>query len=168
MVRSTKWIKGTKPQHPITAVASRSLREQLQAVWHYAPLAAKKWEKDIKHVHQLRVATRRAQAALHLFSDLLPQRETRRMNRQLRDLRKAAGKARDLDVLAERLRTIAAEKEGSHLGPVVEQVLARRRKAQKQLVASYKNAKRKGFKKRSRANLEGGSLATRRTRTIFR
>ncbi len=59
MVRLTKWTKDTKPQHPITAVASRSLREQLQAVWHYAPLAAKRWEEDIKHLHQLRVSTRR-------------------------------------------------------------------------------------------------------------
>ena len=151
MVRSSKWIKGTKPQHSITRVASRSLRERFKAVWHYAPLAATKWEEDIEHVHQLRVATRRARAALHLFSDLLPQRQTRWMKRRLRELRTAAGNARDLDVLALRLQCIAEEKEGRHVRPVLEHVVALRRKAQKPLAASYKKAKSKGFKQRSRA-----------------
>lgn len=151
MVRSNKWIKGTTPQQPITTVARRALRERLKAVRYYAPLAAKRWEEDIEHVHQIRVATRRARAALHIFAHLLPQREARWMKRRLRELRGAAGKARDLDVLAARLQSITEETKGSHLGPVVEQVLARRRKAQKPLVTTYKNAERKGFKQRSRA-----------------
>lgn len=151
MVRSSKWIKGTKRQQPITAVASRLLRKRLKVVWYYAPLATKRWDEDNEYVHQLRVATRRARAALHIFADLLPQRKARWLKRRLRELRTTAGKARDLDVLAERLQSIAQETKGSHLGPVIEQVLSRRRKAQKPLATAYKKVEREGFKPRSRA-----------------
>ena len=52
-------------------------------------------------------------------------------------------------MLGERLGKIA-KKKGSHLGAVVEQIAKRRRKAQKPLIAAYKDAKHKRFKKRSR------------------
>jgi CHAD domain-containing protein len=65
-------------------------------------LAAKKSADDIEYVHQLRVATRRASAAVQIFAELLPKRKSRLINRRLRELRQAAGEARDLDVLGER------------------------------------------------------------------
>jgi CHAD domain-containing protein len=55
-------------------------------------------------VHQLRVATRRAMAALHTFEALLPRRRAGKMRKQLKRIRRAAGPARDLDVLAARLK----------------------------------------------------------------
>ena len=55
-------------------------------------------------MHQLRVATRRAAATVRIFDALLPQRRMRRLNKCLRKIRRAAGTARDLDVLADRLR----------------------------------------------------------------
>ena len=149
MIQSSKSIEGLKPEQPLTEVARQSLRQRLRTVWDYAPLAAKKFEEDIEYVHQLRVATRRARAALQIFGDLVPQGERRRMKKMLRGLRQAAGDARDLDVLGERLGKIA-KKKGSHLGAVVEQIANRRRKAQKPLTAAYKGAKLKRFKKRSR------------------
>ncbi len=151
MVRSSKWIKGLTPDQPLTEAARRAFRKRLKTVWYYVPLAAKKCDEDIEYVHQLRVATRRARAALQIFADVLPKREARWMKNTLRGLRQAAGDARDLDVLGERLGKIAKEKKGSHLGSIVKQVAASRQKAQKPLAARYKKAKRKGFKKRSRA-----------------
>ena len=64
-----------------------------------------------EHVHQLRVATRRAMAALRIFELLLPRRRARKMKKQLKRIRRAAGDARNLDVLAARL-----EKEYPDLG----------------------------------------------------
>jgi CHAD domain-containing protein len=151
MVRSSEWITGAKPDQSITDVGRRVLRERLKTVWSYAPLAAKKYEEDIEYVHQLRVATRRAGVGLQIFADLLPKRETRWMRKMLRELRQAAGDARDLDVLGGRLRKIAKEKKGSHLGAVVKRVAARRRKAQKPVLAAHKSAKLKGYKARSNA-----------------
>lgn len=151
MLKSSKWIKGTEPNHPVSVVARLALDERLKRVWYYAKLAAKKPEENIEYVHQLRVSTRRARAAVQLFGDLLPKHRARWLNRTLRALRHAAGDARDLDVLGQRLESIAEQKKNSQLGTVAAQVAARRRKAQKPLLQSYQNAKRKGFTKRSRA-----------------
>ena len=53
---------------------------------------------DPEHVHKLRVATRRATAALDAFAERLPTRTYRQTRRELRDIRRAAGAARDWDV----------------------------------------------------------------------
>ena len=44
--------------------------------------------------------------ALHIFQALLPPRRARKMKKQLKRIRRAAGDARDLDVLAARLKKI--------------------------------------------------------------
>lgn len=151
MLKSSKWIKGIEPNHPVSSVARRALDERLKRVWYYAKLAAKKPEENIEHVHQLRVSTRRARAAVRIFGDMLPRRRARWLKKTLRALRHAAGDARDLDVLGDRLASIAQQKKNSKLGKTVAQIGTRRCKAQKPLVNSYKHAKRQGFTKRSRA-----------------
>src|SRR5262249_4315666 len=52
----------------------------------------------IEYVHQLRVGTRRADAALRIFTACLPGEVYRKSRRRLRELRRAAGAARDWDV----------------------------------------------------------------------
>ena len=59
---------------------------------------------DPEHVHQIRVHSRRAAAALLAFSDSLPSEPTATLSRRLRRLRKSAGEARDLDVWSAELR----------------------------------------------------------------
>ncbi len=150
MVKPSKWIEGTKPNQPVRKVARRAVDARLETVWHFAKLAAKKPGEDIEHVHQLRVSVRRARAALDIFEDLLPKRRARWLNKTLRGLRRAAGDARDLDVLGERLTAIAKEKEESELDKIVARIALRRRQAQKPLVKSYQKAKRARFLKRVR------------------
>src|SRR5207244_2166671 len=65
-------------------------------------------DEDIENVHQLRVATRRAAAALRIFLDCLPGRLHDKTRKALRGLRRAAGEARDWDVFFEHLKTPAA------------------------------------------------------------
>ncbi len=79
-----------------------ALAVRFDLVWHYLPRAAD-LPAVTENVHQLRVATRRAMAAMQIFEALLPPRRAWWMNKQLKRVRKAAGDARDLDVLAERL-----------------------------------------------------------------
>jgi CHAD domain-containing protein len=70
----------------------------------------------------LRVATRRATAALKLYRDCATQKPRRWMSKRLRKIRQAAGDARDLDVLADRL-----EREyGDAVAPVIELIAADR------------------------------------------
>ena len=59
-MRKGKWIEGTSAEQPVSAAARRALEVRLAVVWHYLPLAAKRASEDVEHVHQLRVASRRA------------------------------------------------------------------------------------------------------------
>jgi len=93
-----KWISELKPDTPLTEAARHVLFVRLQVVRDYLPRAALEAEKDIEYVHQLRVSTRRADAALRIFADCLPKKSYRKGRRRLKKLRRAAGAARDWDV----------------------------------------------------------------------
>lgn len=105
-----KWIKGVASDARLSTAARKVVAARLATVAHWLPLAAREADRDVEYVHQLRVSTRRAMAALDGFSDLLPPRRGKRLADRLRRVRRAAGQARDLDVLLIRL----AEREASH------------------------------------------------------
>jgi triphosphatase len=63
---------------------------------------------DPRHVHQMRVATRRMRAALRLFSDILPPQASS-LDAELRWFASQLGPVRDLDVQIERVRVTATE-----------------------------------------------------------
>src|SRR5690348_13755555 len=99
-----KWISALKPETPVEAAARHVLFARLEVVKDYLPRAALEADKDIEYVHQLRVGTRRADAALRIFADCLPKKSYRRGRRRLKRIRRAAAAARDWDVfLAELL-----------------------------------------------------------------
>lgn len=102
MRASNKWIVSDAGSTPVVTVADRTLRKRLLAVWTILPRACEP-AGDPEQVHQLRVATRRALAALKAFDELLPTKRRAWFEKQLRRLRRAAGEARDLDVLTSRL-----------------------------------------------------------------
>ena len=99
-----KWISGLKPDTPLVEAARHVVFVRLQVVQDYLPRAALEADKDIEYVHQLRVGTRRADAALRIFATCLPKKIYRKARRRLKKIRRAAGAARDWDVfLAELL-----------------------------------------------------------------
>jgi CHAD domain-containing protein len=138
MVRNGKWIDETLPEERVSAAAREALTARLEPVAYYLPQAALKADRDIEHVHQLRVATRRAMAALRIYRDLLPPQRTRWLEKQLKRIRESAGEARDCDVLGQRL----AGSHGATLDEARAAVLSRiqecRERAQKPIVAQYK------------------------------
>ena len=83
---------------PLHEAAGRVLRARFAAIERRLPAAAERPHEDIEHVHQLRVATRRARAALDLFAEALPPKQNQRLRKELRRFRRAAGAARDWDV----------------------------------------------------------------------
>src|SRR5262249_28571229 len=89
------------------------LAARLEVVAKYLPLAVHEASRDAEHVHQLRVGTRRGDAALRIFRDCLPGRTYRHARQRLRTIRRAAGAARDWDVflqaLHQRLRESSAD-----------------------------------------------------------
>jgi CHAD domain-containing protein len=100
-----KWIEGETALERPSVVAVRTLQNRLGAVLQLLSLAAEKAEEDTEYVHELRVRTRRATAALSLYEDLMPRRRFSWMKKQLKRVRRAANDARDCDVLIERLKT---------------------------------------------------------------
>jgi CHAD domain-containing protein len=101
---SGKWIEGINAEGSVADAARRSLEARLSAVAHALPLAAYLAEHDVEHVHRLRVSTRRAMAALELYRDFLPKKPARWLRKRLKKVRRAAGDARDLDILGIRLQ----------------------------------------------------------------
>ena len=107
---SGKWIDGIDPDGSVVDAARLSLAARLTAVAHWLPLAAYHAAQDVEHVHRLRVSTRRAVAALRLYRDWLPPAKFRWVKKRLKKIRRAAGEARDVDVLAERMRCELGER----------------------------------------------------------
>ncbi|MBC7965062.1 MAG: CHAD domain-containing protein [Fuerstia sp.] len=75
------------------------LTESLKSVHRWLKRVAGKWTEDDETVHQLRVSGRRALSALKLFEAMVPTAEVCWFRKRLKAILKAAGRARDLDVL---------------------------------------------------------------------
>lgn len=138
MAPSGKWIEGIGPETRVEEAARRSLEPRLAAVAQCLPLAAHLAAHDIEHVHRLRVATRRAVAALKLYRELLGGKPARWMKKRLREIRRAAGDARDFDVLASRL----AEDYGEPVAPIVELIAKERAAVQPAIVQIAQGCRR--------------------------
>lgn len=144
---SSKWIEGLSADQPVSAAARSVLELRLAAVWERLPMAALEAEHDPEHVHQLRVASRRAHAALRVFAEFLPRRRARRIEKHLHRVRRAAGAARDCDVQLAQLQRLAKD------GPlqtawVTQRVAARRAAAQTPIVEVYERLQAKLFPER--------------------
>lgn len=103
MARNDKWIEAESGNEPLSEVARRVIRARLKVVCRWLPQAAADGLHDGESVHQMRVATRRAIVAIDLFEPLLSRKKCDWFRKHLRRIRKAAGPARDLDVMAKRL-----------------------------------------------------------------
>lgn len=91
--------RGRRPGQGSPAAAAGVLRARLMAVQRcLRAIAAGPVSRD--DVHELRVATRRASAAVDIVRTLMPRRCRRWLERSLRTIRRAAGPVRDLDLVA--------------------------------------------------------------------
>jgi CHAD domain-containing protein len=133
---SAKWAEIADPQMPAREFARTVLGERMEVVESLLPRAAHHYKEDIEHVHQLRVACRRASAALRAFAPLM-NKKPKQLKKWLSEIRDAAGSARDVDVLLHRF-------EEEQVGQVTEYATARLKKerlaAQKPLVKIARRA----------------------------
>jgi CHAD domain-containing protein len=141
-----KWITNARPNEPVTHVAAASLRSRLKQVRRYLPRAARRAEQDAEHIHQLRVWTRRAAAALEIFQPFLPKRRAKWTRSQLKRIRRAAGDARDLDVLLDRLEHWSNPPVA--LAPLIRDVRRRRQAAQPAVVEVDRELRERDLLKR--------------------
>ena len=101
--------KDLAPDLTCAEAARQALQVPLDAIETLLPLAAARPQEDIEYVHQLRVATRRAGAAMAVFKACLDPTAGRRARKALRRIRRAAAAARDCDVHAELFDTMLAD-----------------------------------------------------------
>lgn len=128
-----KWLPGLLPETPLAHAAREALTARLEVVRHHLPKAISGTRNDAEHVHQLRVGTRRADAALRIFRSCLAGRIYRAARGRLRGIRRAAGAARDWDVFLDALRQRqgeAPEAEQAGLDVLIGYSLGQRRAAQ--------------------------------------
>ena len=85
-----------RPEDSLAEAAFRVFRRQFTRLRYHEPGTRR--GEDIEHLHDMRVAVRRLRAALRLFREVLPPRETARYAREFRWLGTALGRVRDLDV----------------------------------------------------------------------
>jgi len=88
----------SRTTQPPEALPARTLIKRLKRVEGLVEPAALRPEEDIEHVHKLRVATRRSQAALDVFRAEVPKKLRKKTRDLLKQVRRAAGDARDADV----------------------------------------------------------------------
>src|SRR5262245_37953091 len=150
MSRKSKWIEAEWLDEPAWRVARRTLRARLRTVSDWLARAADEADADAEHVHQLRVSTRRATAALRLFDSVLPRKRSRWFRKRLKRMRKAAGEARDLDVLIERVREICTAEQTPGCASLLDRIGALRRAAQPAICEIHRKLKRQGFGRRLR------------------
>ncbi|HEX4000373.1 MAG TPA: CHAD domain-containing protein [Pirellulales bacterium] len=143
---NSKWIAVESLAEPVTRVARRALKARLRWLWSRLPLAAEAKE-DVEHIHQLRVASRRAHAAMKTFAPYLPSRRAAWFDRQLKRIRRAAGEARDLDVIAMRFRKEFADRSAA-AAAIVDRIAAARKAAQPAIIEVYRGLQPKRFRRR--------------------
>ncbi len=134
--RQKKWLANIPAQSGIDSAAAQVLEVRFNAVLDYLPLAIFGGDKGKHNVHQLRVATRRAVAAIDVLADVLPRKRVDRVRRLLCQIRRHFGKARDLDVMIARLLSSATDDVDPNVRAAVLVDLESRRKAAQLPLAS--------------------------------
>jgi CHAD domain-containing protein len=137
-----KWIDGLTADMPVGKAARRAVAARLAAV-RDAVGETTAWGPDPEPIHRLRVATRRAGAAVDVFADVLPGKDYRKVRKMLKKLRRAAGVARDADVFLDAVRTWSVHQSPAArpgLNLLLGHALARRQAAQEKLASTVNGA----------------------------
>jgi CHAD domain-containing protein len=92
-----KRVEGLTPEMAVGKAARRALEARLEAV-RDTLASARELSADPEPIHEMRVASRRAAAALQFFGGRLPAKVARRARKSLRRLRRGAAPAREADV----------------------------------------------------------------------
>lgn len=151
-ITGSKWIEGIYPDTPCVLAAQTALSLRLTAVERMMELAAAPPDNDTEYVHQLRVSSRRGDAALRLFRQSFGRRSANQTRKALRMVRKAAALARTDDVhiaLLEKEAAKAPTEARKAVRVAQEQIRSHRKKVQRIL----QSAGSKFAKARMRAEL---------------
>lgn len=97
----------------VVAVARATLDDRLKTVRKRFSQAAHRGGTNPERIHQLRVATRRASAAIDFYKDFATRKSAEKMDRCLKRIRRTAGKVRDSDMLLARFSARESQAEAA-------------------------------------------------------
>ena len=100
-----KWDDSVDIHDRIERIASHSIGYRTAAILHYLKLATKKANESSAYVHQLRIWSRRCNESIRFYREILPRKQSKKLNRLLGKVRRSANSARDFDVLIEKYST---------------------------------------------------------------
>lgn len=128
--KKRKWLE-CDPASPVREVARVALEGRLESVPSLLETVVEEGRDVPDQVRLLRVATRRASTAVNLFSEFASPAATSQITRDLKKIRKVAGRMRDLDVLIANTEWKNPESENLQF------LASRRSRAQLKLEKSY-------------------------------
>ncbi|MBL0921261.1 MAG: CHAD domain-containing protein [Phycisphaerales bacterium] len=155
MGATSKWVQGVTADAPLRDAAGAIVRARLDAVADRMG-AARADPANADAVHQLRVATRRAGAALEALGEAFHPRALRKTRRRLKGVRRAAGAARDIDVhhaLLTRMRRKAPDEQKPVIDLLIRSLETRRGPAAKDVAAATGDAEARRLRKARKALL---------------
>lgn len=141
--------KPSTSRQQVGKAAQQIVAEHLSLVFSRLKKAAKASIDKPEPVHRLRVATRRAKAALELFAPVLPAKHADWFLKKLRKLRKTADQARNLDVFALRMQ----QTPGDAPGDVAALIAQERKRAHQPLIKVHKKLAKPSQWQRHQRNL---------------
>lgn len=162
MNRPEKWPPGITSQSKIRVVARLAIAARLRRVGKNLKRAVKESPEQAEPIHKLRTWSRRSAAAVELFRPLLPKKEGKWFARKLKQVRRAAGDVRDLDVMLEQATNNPCLSE--ELRKQRNRALRPLEKLHKQLVKSgaFERKQRRMLKKIDQPKLRLGEWAAKR------
>ncbi len=98
IIRQSKWITDVHSHTALTDAAGAIVGARLQPIAELLVNASMKADEDPEHVHQLRVATRRADAAMRAFRSCFKKKRWTKVDTALKRIRRGAAAARSCDV----------------------------------------------------------------------
>lgn len=123
-VKKSKQKAERKPEEAICVYGAGVLLKHLQA-FADETAGVRSGEKDIEYVHRARVASRRLRATIPMFAGCLPNKKTKKWLREIRDVTRALGTARDTDVQIERAQSVSKTAPGKEYKPGVQRLMLR-------------------------------------------
>ena len=146
---------GIKAADTMAEAARKTLRFHFTRMVEHEP--GTRLGEDPEELHDMRVATRRMRAALHVFGDHLEPQAMKPFLRGLRRTGRALGAVRDLDVFFEKtklyLDALPSERKGE-LEPLLAVWRAERERARERLIAHLDGPRHKQFTERFGVFLE--------------
>lgn len=134
------------PQSPLWAWAYQGITERAEKMLEHLEGVQK--GEDIEEVHDMRVGSRRLVAAMKVFGACFPGKEFRRLLREAKDVTRALGGVRDLDVLIDHYQRLRSPEDPDTLLGIDYFIAVQqreRRKVRKPLLEALEELKRDNY-----------------------